>query len=103
VLLRPVVSGLPAGTTLRLEVVAERRGSELRTEVTAQAESVRVRAWANGAEALDRTLGAVRRTDADLLTEALETGGRDPVFEGALAMAVQLAGAQPAGRAGSGP
>lgn len=100
VLLRPVVAGLPAGTTLRVEIIAERRGSELRAEVTAEAESVRVRAWENGLELLDRTLGAVRRTDADLLTEAIETGGRDPIFEGALAMAVRLAGARASGGVG---
>jgi glucose-6-phosphate dehydrogenase assembly protein OpcA len=101
VLLRPVVSGIPAGTTLRLELVAERRGSELRVEVTAQAESVRVRAWLNGLERLDWPLGAVRRTDADLVTEAIETGGRDALFEATLAMAVQLAGAQAPGEGGS--
>jgi hypothetical protein len=88
---------MPGGTTLRLELLAERRGSELRVEVTAEAESVHVRAWEDGVEALDRVYHAVRRTDADLLTEAIEAGGRDPVAEGTLAMAARLAGAVPAG------
>jgi glucose-6-phosphate dehydrogenase assembly protein OpcA len=91
VVIRPVISGLPSGTTLGVELLAERRGSELRAEVTAEAESVRVRVWEDGAEALDRLFHAARRTDADLLTEAIEAGGRDPVAEGSLAMAARLA------------
>ena len=83
---------MPGGTTLRVELLAERRGSELRVEVTAEAESVHVRVWQDGVEALDRTFHAARRTDADLLAEAIEAGGRDPVAEGTLAMAAALAG-----------
>jgi glucose-6-phosphate dehydrogenase assembly protein OpcA len=91
VLLRPVMSPAPGGTTLRVELLAERRTSELRVEVSAEAESVRVRAFREGVEALDRTLHAARRTDADLLAEAIEAGGRDAVAEGTLAMAARLA------------
>ena len=40
VVMRPVLSGMPAGTTLRVELLAERRGSELRVDVTAEAETV---------------------------------------------------------------
>jgi glucose-6-phosphate dehydrogenase assembly protein OpcA len=97
VVIRPVVSAMPGGTTLRVELLAERRGSELRAEVTAEAESVHVRVWEEGVEALDRVFHAARRTDADLLTEAIEAGGRDPVAEGTLAMAARLAGAPSAG------
>ncbi len=43
-----------AGTTLRVEILAERRGSELRADVTAEAETVHVRGWQDGVEALDR-------------------------------------------------
>jgi hypothetical protein len=93
VIVRPVVSGTPAGTTLRVEILAERRGSELRAEVTAEAEIVHVRVWQDGVEALDRTFHAARRTDADLLAEAIEAGGRDPVAEGTLAAAARLTGA----------
>ena len=91
VLIRPVVSTMPAGTTLRVEILAERRGSELRTDVTAEAESVHVRVWQDGVEALDRDFRAARRTDVDLLAEAIETGGRDPVAIGALRSAASLA------------
>ena len=55
VLLRPVMSPAPSGTTLRVELLAERRASELRVEVTAEVECVRVRAHRDGVEALDRT------------------------------------------------
>ena len=84
VVVRPVVSPMPAGTTLRVELLAERRGSELRADVTAEAETVHVRVWQDGVEALDRHFQAPRRTDVDLLAEAIEAGGRDPVASGAL-------------------
>jgi hypothetical protein len=81
---------MPPGTTLRVELLAERRGSELRADVTAEAETVHVRVWQDGVEALDRHFRAPRRTDADLLTEAIETGRRDPVAVGALRSAAAL-------------
>jgi hypothetical protein len=92
VVIRPMISSMPGGTTLRVELRAERRGSELRAEVTAEAEVVRVRAWNDGVEALDRAFHAPRRADSDLLTEAIEAGGHDPVAEGTLEMAARLAG-----------
>jgi glucose-6-phosphate dehydrogenase assembly protein OpcA len=92
VVIRPKASSSPAGTTLRVELLAERRGSELRADVTAEAENVHVHAWLDGVEALDRTFKAPRRTEIDLLAEALEAGGRDPVAMGAIRMAAQLAG-----------
>ncbi len=92
VVVRPVISGMAGGTTLRVELLAERRGSELRAEVTAEAEVVHVRVWQDGVEALDRSYYALRRTDADLLAAAIEAGGRDPVAEGTLAMAATLTG-----------
>ena len=63
---------MPAGTTLRVELLAERRGSELRADVTAEAETVHVRVWQDGVEALDRHFLAPRRTEVDLLAEAIE-------------------------------
>ncbi len=76
---KPVISTMPAGTTLRVELLAERRGSELRADVTAEAETVHVRVWQDGFEALDRHFLAARRGDVDLLAEAIEAGRRDPV------------------------
>ena len=92
VVVRPVVSPMPAGTTLRVELLAERRGSELRADVTAVHDSVHVRVWVDGIESLDRTFKAPRRTDVDLLAEAIEVGGRDPVSDGSIRMAAALAG-----------
>ncbi len=92
VVIRPVVSPTPAGTTLRVEILAERRGSELRIDVTAEAETVHVRVWQDGVEVLDRRFRAARRTDVDLLAESIETGRRDPVAMGALRSAADLAG-----------
>jgi len=98
VALHPVASTMPSGTTLRVELVAERRGSELRAEVTAEAELVRARAWRDGEKTLDRAFRASRRTDVDLLMEAIETAGADAVTTGA----IRAAGALVAPRASRG-
>lgn len=92
VLARPIVSPMPSGTTLRVELLAERRGSELRADVTAEAETVHVRVWQDGVEAWDRYFRAPRRNDVDLLAEAIEAGRRDPVSVGALRSAAALVG-----------
>ncbi len=99
VVIRPVISEMPSGTTLRVEILAERRGMELRAEVTAEAETVHVRVWEDGVESLDRTFIAPRRTDVDLLAEAIEAGGHDFVAEQATSMAAALVGSpvQPTG------
>jgi glucose-6-phosphate dehydrogenase assembly protein OpcA len=92
VIVRPVVSSTPPGTTLRVELLCERRGSELRADVTAEAETVHVRVWQDGVEAFDRHFRAPRRGDVDLLAEAIESGRRDPVTVGALRSAAELIG-----------
>ena len=83
---------MPPGTTLRVELLAERRGSELRADVTAEAETVHVRVWQDGVEVLDRRFSAARRTEVDLLAEAIEASGRDPVGSGSLRAAAALVG-----------
>jgi hypothetical protein len=75
-----------------VELLAERRGSELRADVTAEAETVHVRVWQDGVEVLDRNFRAPRRGEADLLAEAIESGRRDPVSVGALHAAAELIG-----------
>ena len=75
----PVLSTTPPGTTLRVELLAERRGRELRADVTAEAEIVHVRVWQDGVEALDRHFRAPRRNDTDLLAEAIEANRGDPI------------------------
>ncbi len=92
VVVKPIVSTMPAGTTLRVELLAERRGSELRADVTAEAETVHVRVWQDGVEALDRRFLAARRADVDLLAEAIEAARRDRVTVGTLQAAADLIG-----------
>ena len=92
VVMRPVASAMPPGTTLRVEILAERRGSELRTDVTAEAENVHVHTWLDGVQAIDRTFKAPRRGEVDLLGEALETGGRDPLAVETIRKAAELIG-----------
>ena len=92
VVIRPVASTAPAGTTLRVEILAERRGSELRADVTAEAENVHVHTWLDGVQAMDRTFKAPRRADTDLLADALESAGRDQMELDAIRMAALLAG-----------
>jgi hypothetical protein len=91
VVLRPRLSKVPSGTTLRVELLAERRGSELRADVTAEAETVHCRVWRDGVEALERRFNAARRDDVSLLAEAIESTGDDPVEMGPIRMAAQLA------------
>jgi hypothetical protein len=92
VVVRPLRSPMPPGTTLRVELLASRRGSEVRADVTAEAENVHVHTWIDGVQYMDRTFKSPRRTETDLLAEALEAGGRDPVAVGTLRMAAALAG-----------
>ena len=95
IVVRPISSPAPAGTTLRVELLAERRGSELRADVTAEQETVRVRVWQDGVEAVDRHFTAPRQNEVDLLAHAIEASGRDRVAADALATAAALVG--PAG------
>jgi glucose-6-phosphate dehydrogenase assembly protein OpcA len=92
VVLRPQASHYPPGTTLRVELLCDRRGSELRADVTAQAESVQVRLFQDGVDCLQRHFLAARRGDVDLLAEAIESGGHDPVATGMLRAAARLVG-----------
>jgi glucose-6-phosphate dehydrogenase assembly protein OpcA len=92
VVVRPVLSEMPVGTTLRVELLAEWRGSELRADITAEQEAVHARIWQDGVHALERGFNAPRRTDVDLLADAIEASGRDPIAVGALTMAARLAG-----------
>ncbi|HYM82528.1 MAG TPA: glucose-6-phosphate dehydrogenase assembly protein OpcA [Candidatus Dormibacteraeota bacterium] len=96
VVIRPVASPMPPGTTLRVELLAERRGSELRADVTAEAELVHARVWEDGVESLDRSYRAPRLGETDLLMEAIESPGVDRVTAGAIAAIGPLLGREPA-------
>ena len=93
VVIRPVMSDMPSGTTLRVELLCERRGSELRADVTAEADSVHVRVWTDGVECLSRHFLAARRGEVDLLAESIEAARRDAVTVGTLQMAAKLVAA----------
>ena len=90
VVLRPRLTTMRGGTTLRVEVLCERRGSELRADVTAEAETVHVRVWQDGVDAMERRYYSPRRTDVDLLAETIERTGPDPVATAAIRMAGEL-------------
>jgi hypothetical protein len=90
--IRPVMSEMAPGTTVRVELLADWRGSELRADVTAEQEAVHVRVWQDGVHALERGFNAPRRTEVDLLAEAIEAGGRDPIAVATLDLAAELAG-----------
>jgi glucose-6-phosphate dehydrogenase assembly protein OpcA len=92
VLIRPMHSEMPSGTTLRVELTASLSGIELRADITAEQEAVHARVWRDDERILERGFNAPRRNDLDLLAEAIEAGGRDPVAVGALAMAAELTG-----------
>jgi glucose-6-phosphate dehydrogenase assembly protein OpcA len=90
--IRPVMSEMAPGTTVRVELLADWRGSELRADVTAEQEAVHVRVWQDGVHALERGFNAPRRTEVDLLAEAIEAGGREPIAVATLGLAAELAG-----------
>lgn len=87
-----VPSRMPPGTTLGIELLAERRGAELRAEVTADAERILVRAHLDGLTLVDRAFLLPRRREPDLLEEALELGTRDRIGAAALRVAAALVG-----------
>ena len=67
--------GDAAGHDAPDRALADWRGSELRADVTAEQEAVHARVWQDGVHALERGFNAPRRTDIDLLAEAIEAGG----------------------------
>ena len=94
--LLPVASAAAPGTTLHVQIVAERRSVGLAVDVSADGEGVVVAARRDGLMPLQRRFLAGRRTEADLLGETIETVGRDPIATAAIRCAAALAGG-PAG------
>jgi hypothetical protein len=90
--IRPQRATASPGTTLRVELLCDRRSSELRVEVTAEVETVRVHVVRDGDPVLDRSFRARRKTAVELLMEALEESGRDTVTSDAIRVASLLAG-----------
>jgi len=92
VTLRPVESPAPRGTTLTVELTARRRATPLSIVVSAEADAVMVRARLDGRPLPERRFMAPRRTEVDLLVEAVESVGRDSIAVAALLMAAELIG-----------
>jgi glucose-6-phosphate dehydrogenase assembly protein OpcA len=95
VTIRPMQSELPAGTTLRVEIQAAIQRSHLRADITAEQDAVHARVWLDKERILERGFSALRRNELDLLAEAIEAGGRDPVAVETLAMAAEIVGESP--------
>ena len=90
VVLRPGISDLGAGSTVRVEITSRLRGDELVGSVTAGDHAVEVSIRDNGRERVRRSYVAPRLTDVDLLGRAVEAGSAEPVAMHALAMAGRL-------------
>ena len=88
--LQPVESFAPPGTTLTVELHATRGHSQLWVEVTAYAEGVVVHASLDSQVLPERRFLAPRRREADLLTETIDTAGRDRLTTEVLDMSAHL-------------
>lgn len=88
--LEAVDSPLPDGTTVAVRIVADGGRTPLTADVMAEAEMVRVRVRVGRRRVRDRAFRARRRTEIELLSEAVEWGGRDRVTADALRKAGEL-------------
>ena len=88
--LSPMISTMPAGTTLSVELSGRRRGTALEVVVSAEAEAVMVAASLDGVAMPVRRFMAPRRTEVELLAETVESVGLDPVAVAALLAAADL-------------
>jgi glucose-6-phosphate dehydrogenase assembly protein OpcA len=93
--LQPVCSDLSGGSTVRVEIASRLRGAELVGDVTADDHVVDVVVRDKGRERARRAYIAPRLNDVDLLVLAVEDSSGAPVAAEALAMAGQLAAAEP--------
>ncbi|HEX7431085.1 MAG TPA: glucose-6-phosphate dehydrogenase assembly protein OpcA [Candidatus Limnocylindrales bacterium] len=93
--LQPVCSDLSGGSTVRVEIASRLRGAELVGDVTATDHVVDVVVRDKGRERARRAYIAPRLNDVDLLVLAVEDSPDAPVAAEALAMAGQLAAAEP--------
>ncbi|MEO8208240.1 MAG: glucose-6-phosphate dehydrogenase assembly protein OpcA [Chloroflexota bacterium] len=90
--LEPVASQTPPGTTLTVELTAERRGGTLEVVISAEAEAVIVRSRMDGRSMPERRFMAPRRAEVELLAEIIESAGQDPVAIASLRAAARLVG-----------
>lgn len=88
----PEASTMPPGTTLAVELEAERRGHVLHVEVNARADAVVVCGSIDRRDLAERTFMAPRRNETELLAETIESVGRDRISAETLSVAAALAG-----------
>jgi len=99
--LEPIESDNVAGSTLEVEIGAQRGGHMLIARVTGQADGVTVATTVDGDQLPDRHYLVPRRREGELLAETIEDAGAHPITAEALAMAAALVGRPaPGGRAG---
>jgi len=90
VLLRPGISDLGAGSTIRVEITSQLRGAVVVGSVAAGDRTVEVSIQHNGRERVRRSFSAPRLTEVELLGRAIEGSSPDPVAVDALAMGLAL-------------
>jgi glucose-6-phosphate dehydrogenase assembly protein OpcA len=90
--LRPIESSILRGTTLAVEILANRQASRARIEVTGQAEGVTVAATLDGRGMQPRRFLSPRKAEGQLLAETIEGVAADRISAGALAMAGAIIG-----------
>jgi glucose-6-phosphate dehydrogenase assembly protein OpcA len=91
--LRPTMSDLGEGSTVRVELVSRLRGAEVAGVVTAGDCTVEVVINDAGRERVRRTYNAPRLNDVDLLVRAVSESGADPLGTETLEMARRILGA----------
>jgi glucose-6-phosphate dehydrogenase assembly protein OpcA len=100
--LKPAMSDLGAGSTVRVELTSRLRGSEMTGVLTAGDRTVDVVVLESGRERVRRTYNAPRLDEVALLTRAVQEGGADPLALGILDMArrILVSSPKPAAAAG---
>jgi glucose-6-phosphate dehydrogenase assembly protein OpcA len=88
--LKPAMSILGAGSTVRVELTSRLRGSEMTGILTAGDCTVDVVIMDHGNERVRRTYNAPRLDEVALLTRAVQEGGTDPLALGILDMAKRI-------------
>jgi hypothetical protein len=87
-----------AGSTLEVEIAAERASHMLLVRVTGQADGITVATTVDGDQLPDRHYLVPRRREAELLAETIEDAGAHPITAEALAMAAAIVGRPVPGR-----
>lgn len=100
--LEPIESSNVAGSTMEVEIGAQRAGHMLVTRVTGQSDGITVASTIDGDQLPDRHYLVPRRQEGELLAETIEDAGAHPITAEALAMAAAIVGGPvPGSRAGT--